>query len=114
MRELTNAYMMGKEERRKLNIFVVIILALLFCKKIFLKILPYSQESNCVGVSPLFNKVAGLYCEQFKNTCFVEHMRTATSKKVNFKDTLNLLCNFELLQRFYSLDLKHYLLLSKY
>ena len=40
-------------------------------KKLFLKILQYSQENTYVGVS--FDKVAGL------NTYFKEHLRTAAS-----------------------------------
>ena len=53
-----------------------------------LKIMQYSQEKTCVGVS--FNKVAGLnqiqvffceYCNIFKNNFFIDHLSGVQQKE---------------------------------
>ena len=67
-----------------------------FTRKLFLKILQYSQENTCVGISFLIKMQAfrapallkrdsntGVFCkhwEIFKNTYFEEHLRTAASE----------------------------------
>ena len=61
-------------------------------KKLFLKILQYSQENICLQAcnfikKRLYHKCFPVpqvfsceYCEVFKNTCFEEHLRTAASE----------------------------------
>ena len=60
----------------------------MFCKKVFLKILQNSLENICVRVA-FFHKVAGItkgalaqtfcceFCEIFEKTFFTEHLRAA-------------------------------------
>ena len=48
-------------------------------KKLLLQILQYSQDSNCVGDSLVFNSE---YCKIFQSTYIEEYLRAAASKSV--------------------------------
>ena len=85
-----------KDARRILLSHKVIINKRSFTRKLFLKILQYSQENTCVRISFLIkmqvfrppallkrNSNTGVFCEHwkiFKNTYFEEYLRRAASE----------------------------------
>ena len=77
-------------------------------KKLFLNIPQNSQESNCARVKKetLAQVFSCEFCEIFKNTFFIEHLRTTASKKLNFE--LKPLKQHNIILRIYTLSLMYF------